>query len=741
MSFPDKQTVLDFLRENPSITSKQDIARGLQVKGRERQTLRQILKDLEADGSLKKTGKRAFARADVPPPTSVIAFEGRNEDGELLARAVGQKGPFGPELIYDGYARGRRGTAPGIGDRGLARLHEEHGVWTARLMKLFERRDDDQPVVGLFERTRRGGEVKPARRKEKKTYLISEADRLGAEDGDLVKVLPIPQKGHGPLRAKVIELLGRQDDPRAPSLLALATHDIPTEFPDEVLKAAQKAKPSDAPREDLRKTPLITIDPADARDHDDAVYAEALKDGWRVIVAIADVAAFVTPGSALDKEAAKRGNSTYFPDRVVPMLPFELSAGECSLKEGEDRLCFAVEMEFDHAGTKRKHRFFRAIMRSAAGLSYEAAQTAIDGSPDEQAALLLEPVLKPLWGAYDALKTAREKRAPLDLDMPERKVHFDEDGKIAGIRTKQRFDAHRLIEEFMIQANVAAAEALEAANAPPLYRVHDSPSDAKIAALADFLKTLDVKWPLGEVAQTRRFNKLLSDFEDTEEADAISEIVLRSQAQAIYSPDNIGHFGLNLSKYAHFTSPIRRYSDLVVHRSLIRGLGLGPDGLTDKEAASLEDTASHLVMTERRSMAAERDASDRYLSLFLADRVGAELEGRITGVTRAGLFVRLAETGADGFVPAAHLSHEYWHFDEAALALIADKSGKRFELGQEVTARLREVTPLEGGLLLEIVSNPRPAKPGQRLPVRRKSNSAKKGGRGKPPPGRKRKRR
>lgn len=378
----------------------------------------------------------------------------------------------------------------------------------------------------------------------------------------------------------------------------------------------------------------------------------------------------------------------------------------------------AVEIKLDKSGAKRSHRFMRAIMRSAGALSYEEAQQAIDGNPSDRAATLLDPVLKPLWAAYAAATKARQSRAPLELDLPERKVEIAADGTVAGIRTKERFDAHKLIEEFMIQANVCAAEELESKKSPLLYRIHDAPSDAKIAALSEFLKTLDVKWPLGEKTQTIRFNRLLADYKDTDQAEAVSEIILRTQSQAIYSAENIGHFGLNLKKYAHFTSPIRRYSDLIVHRALIKSLGFGPDGLDDKQAAQLDETAQHLVQTERRSMAAEREATDRYLAHFLADRVGAEFPGRITGVTSSGLFVRLEETGADGFCPASRISHEYWGYNEAAQALVGDQSGKRYELGQSVIVKLREVTPLEGGLLLEILSDPRPRKPGEKLQPR-----------------------
>ena len=634
-------------------------------------------------------------------------------------------------IRYAGYNGKSRGPAPAVGDRGLAKVNESNGEYHAKLLKLFEKRDEESPMTGRFERTPRGGRVVPASRKDKRSLLISEADRKGAEDGDLVRALPKPGKPAGPAFGVVTDVLGRIDDPRAASLLAIHGHDIPVEFPQDVLNEAKSIKPLDAPREDLTGLDLITIDPADARDHDDAVYAEKLDDGWKVYVAIADVAAYVRPGTALDREAQKRGNSTYFPDRVVPMLPFELSADACSLVENEDRPCMAVEMIFDQSGTKRSHRFIRGTMRSKAKLAYEEAQAAIDGKTGGPGERWLEPVLKPLWGAYEALGKARDKRAPLALDMPEKKVEIGEDGKVAGIIEKERFDAHKLIEEFMIQANVAAAETLEKRGSPLLYRVHDQPTDAKIAALADFLQTLDIKWPVGEKPQTSRFNRLLLDSRDADHSEAVSEIVLRSQAQAIYDPENIGHFGLNLARYAHFTSPIRRYSDLIVHRALISTLRLGDDGLTDHMAASLHDIASHLVDTERRSMAAEREATDRYLALYLQDRVGAEFEGRITGATPAGLFIRMAGTGADGFAPISRLSDEYWVHDESGQALVASGSGKRFEMGQPVKVRLEEVTPLQGGLLLEVLSPPRPKRPGEKPPGLRKGRSGPRGrGRG-----------
>ncbi|MEO0467525.1 MAG: ribonuclease R [Pseudomonadota bacterium] len=722
MSFPDKKTVLAFLEANPHITSRRDIAKGLGVKGEQRAQLRAVLKELEQGGGVERTGKRAYARPEHPPNTNVVEFLRIDEHGDLVGKAKGRDGLFGPDLIFAGQAhrqKGRGGGAarrdPGVGDSALCKITDTPAGWQAKVIKLFDKRED-RPIIGLFTLAKGGGRVESANRRDKYDILIESSDTHGADNGDLVLVQPKPSRGHGPKRGIVKEVIGSAGDPKAASLIALHSHSIPTQFPEAALEQARTGKPAPADREDLTKIPLITIDPADARDHDDAVHAEALDDGWRVIVAIADVSAYVTEGSALDKEAYVRGNSTYFPDRVVPMLPFELSADECSLKAGELRRCLAVELEFDTSGVKRGHRFIRAMMRSAAGLSYSEAQSAIDGHVTERTEGLLDEVLKPLWAAYAVVKQAREERGPLDLDLPERRIEFAEDGTIREIKVKERFDAHKLIEEFMIQANVAAAESLEKARHPLIYRVHDTPSDAKLAALSEFLRTLDIKWTLGERAQTHRFNTLLNDAKGSDTQDVVTEIVLRSQAQAVYSSENLGHFGLNLAKYAHFTSPIRRYADLIVHRALISALGLGPDGLSKDSAVRLEETASHITETERRSMAAERDATDRYLALFLQDQLGGEFEGRITGVTKAGLFVRLAETAADGFIPISSLSDEYWVFDDGAMRLTARGSGSRFELGQIVQVRLKEVAPLKGGLLLEMLSPAKPRPKGEKAP-------------------------
>ena len=486
-------------------------------------------------------------------------------------------------------------------------------------------------------------------------------------------------------------------------------HGIPDHFPDAVIAEADSAKPAGlSGREDLRDLPLITIDPADARDHDDAVFAHPDDDpknegGHVVWVAIADVAHYVTPGSALDAEARKRGNSTYFPDRVVPMLPDRLSGDLCSLHEGVPRACIAVRMVLNAAGEKISHRFVRGLMQSAASLNYAEVQAAADGNASDKTQPLLAPVIQPLFAAYAATKKARAARQPLDLDLPERKIILTDDGKVASVTFAERFDAHRLIEEFMILANVAAAEELSRLRRPLLYRVHEEPSPEKLDALRDVAQASGFTLAKGQVLKTQHLNNLLDAAIGTEFSELINLSTLRSMTQAYYFPENFGHFGLALRSYAHFTSPIRRYADLIVHRALISGYGWGTDGLSAEDTEQLEATAQHISDTERRSMAAERDTTDRYLAAYLSERVGNEFTGRISGIARFGVFVKLDETGADGLVPMRELGNEYFHHDREANTLMGADSGLEIRLGQVATVRLAEAVPVTGGLLLELV--------------------------------------
>ncbi len=503
--------------------------------------------------------------------------------------------------------------------------------------------------------------------------------------------------------------LGDPTGPRAVSLIAIHQHGIPDDFPDAAIAEADAMSPADAKgREDMRDMALITIDPVDARDRDDACLAHEDDDpknpGGHVIwVAIADVAHYVTPGSALDAEAWQRGNSTYFPDRVVPMLPDRLSGDLCSLHEGVPRACVAVRMQIDAGGHKIGHRFVRGLMRSIASLHYEEVQAAVDGQPNDKTAPLVEDVLGPLYAAYQALRKARGERQPLDLDLPERQIILDEEGQVRSVAFKDRLDAHRLIEEFMVLANVAAAETLIAKRTPLLFRVHEEPAPEKLDALRETATAAGLVLAKGQVLKTGHLNRLLAAAEGTEFDELINMATLRSMTQAYYGPDNLGHFGLALKAYAHFTSPIRRYSDLIVHRALIKAHGWGNDGLSPDEIERLDSTGQHISETERRSMVAERDTTDRYLAAYLSERVGTEMTGRISGVQRFGTFVKLDETGADGLIPIRSIGREFFHFDADSQTLMGADTGLTIGLGQKVTVRLTEAVPVTGGLMLELL--------------------------------------
>ncbi len=644
------------------------------------------------------------------PEIGVIEIAAIDIDGDLRGRPLIGNRPYKEDVII---VPEPGAPALGLGERALVRFARgAEGGWEARIIRALDTAPDR--VVGIYRLTRDGGRIEPTDRKQRREFQVARADSKDARDGEIVLAVPKPGSGFGLPEARVIERVGDSSNPRAFSLIAIHSHDIPTEFPLEAVSLAEAAQPvALGARDDLRAIPLVTIDGADARDFDDAVWAERdpeNEDGWHAIVAIADVAWYVRPSDALDREAESRGNSVYFPDRVVPMLPEALSNELCSLKPGVDRACMAVHLWFDDKGRLQRHRFVRGLMRSAARLTYEEVQQAVDANPSDQAAPLLEPVLRPLYGAFTALDRARRHRGALDLDLPERRILLDENGKVAGIEPRARLDSHRLIEEFMITANVAAAETLERLQRPCLYRIHDAPDPVKIAALSEFLAEIGlpgVKLAKGQVMRPRHFNDILRKIADTPYAALVPQLVLRSQAQAVYSPTNIGHFGLALRHYAHFTSPIRRYADLVVHRALIAALDLG-DADARAPGKDLVSVGEHVSMTERRAAAAERNASDRYIAAYLADRVGAEFAARINGVTRAGLFVTLRETGADGLIPMRALPSDYYEHDEARHCLTGRRFGRRFSLGEAVTVQLAEANTVTGSLRFNLVADDLP---------------------------------
>ncbi|MEZ5875003.1 MAG: ribonuclease R [Hyphomicrobiales bacterium] len=713
---PSKQDILDFIQSSTAQAGKREIARAFGVKGGDRIALKQLLREMADDGLIAGS-RRKLSRPGTLPSVTVLEIVGRDQDGEFVARPATWDEEHGkPPRILMAESKRDAGPAAGIGDRVLARITalgvDADYPYQARTIKRLPR--TAKHLLGIFRALKDGrGVIDPVDKKQLKEWTVDRGSTGDAESGELVRFEIARSARYGVPAARVTERLGNPTAQQAISLIAIHAHGIPDVFPQAVLDEADAAKEAElGRREDLRKIPLVTIDPSDARDHDDAVWAEPdpnpkNRGGWVVIVAIADVAHYVTPGSALDKEARKRGNSVYFPDRVVPMLPERISNDLCSLKEDVPRPCLAVRMIFDKDGRKLSHRFFRGLMRSAASLSYEQAQAAIDGRTDDTTGPLLDTVLRPLWGAYASLVIARTERAPLDLDLPERKILLDDKGQVRAVATPPRLDAHRLIEEFMIAANVAAAETLEAKRSPLIYRVHDAPSKEKLTSLGEFLATIGMKLPKAGALKPAQFNRILADTRATPTAELVGEVVLRSQAQAEYNPHNFGHFGLNLRRYAHFTSPIRRYADLIVHRALIRALDLGAGGLTDAEIDALEEIANAISDTERRAMAAERETNDRLIAAYLADRIGATFSARVSGLVRSGLFVRLVETGADGFVPASAIGNEYFYHDEVRQALVGEETGLAYQLGDPVEVRLVEAIPTAGALRFDMLSEGR----------------------------------
>lgn len=718
-NFPSTETIVAFIRAHPGKVGTRDIAREFGLKNADRAVLKQLLRDLASEGIIKKRGKE-IGEPEALPPTLLADISRRDEDGELLAiPAEWDEVESGepPKIRIHMPRRAQPGTVAGVGDRALLRIErleerDRHGVvYRGRILKIIDQAKTR--VLGIFRKAQdSGGRLIPVDKKQAGRELsIAKADTLGAEDGDLVSVDLVRSGGFGLPAGKVRERLGSIKSEKAISLIAIHAHDIPQAFSKAALQEAEDARPAMLRgREDWRDVPLVTIDPPDAKDHDDAVHAESdsnpnNKGGFIVNVAIADVSFYVRPGSALDHDALVRGNSVYFPDRVVPMLPERISNNLCSLVPGEPRGALAVRMVIGKDGRKRSHSFHRVLMRSAAKLHYMQAQAAIDGRPDDITGPLIEPILKPLYDAYALVKRARDERNPLDLDLPERKILLKADGTVDRVIVPERLDAHRLIEEFMILANVAAAEMLEQKSLPLIYRVHDEPTFEKVHALQEFLKTLDLPFAKAGALRPAVFNRVLAQVKGHDAESLVNEVVLRSQAQAEYSAENYGHFGLNLRRYAHFTSPIRRYADLVVHRALIRALGLGEGAMVDTETVeNLGEVAAQISVTERRAMKAERETADRLIAHFLADRIGATFQGRISGVTRAGLFVKLTDTGADGLIPIRSLGGEYFNYDETRHALIGSRSGAMHRLGDVVDVRLVEAAPIAGALRFELLS-------------------------------------
>jgi ribonuclease R len=734
---PTREEILAFLADAPGRVGKREIGKAFNIKGSARIGLKRLLREMVEAGDIEGPKKKLRRPGDLPSVT-VVLVDGIDADGELTASPLEWDESWGaaPAITLQpvtGRRKDQRQVA-GVGDRALVRLSAdaETGGFSAKVIKVLQKKP--RTALGIFRKSPSGGRIVPIDRKSKELDVAA-GQAGGADDGELVSIEVTRSGRFGVPVARIVERIGDVSSEKAISLIALEEHGIPYRFPDEVIAETDAARHVEmGNREDWRDLPLMTIDPADARDHDDAVHAMPDPDnegGVIVTVAIADVTAYITEGSAADREAGIRGNSVYFPGRVVPMLPERISNDLCSLRETEDRPALAVRMTFDKSGRKTAHRFHRIMMRSALKLSYEAAQEAADGQPGKKA----EPfatIIGDLWDAYAVLSRGRAAREPLEIEIPERRVQLKPDGSVDRIFVPPRLDAHKLIEEFMIQANVCAAETLEKRRAPTVYRIHDEPSMEKLEALRDFLGSLDMSFPKSGALRPSHFNNVLRRVHGTPNAVLVNEVILRSQSQAEYSTQNIGHFGLNLRRYAHFTSPIRRYADLLIHRALVGTLRLGKGGSVAEDVTRLERISAEISVAERRAMKAERDTRDRLIALWLADRIGARFAGHIRGVTRAGLFVELDETGADGFVPISTLGTDFFEFEESHHRLVGRASGETFQLGMPVEVKLLEALPFAGSLRFEMETEGTISKrerPGRKTASRRKAAKARSAGR------------
>ena len=734
---PSRQQILAFIQESKVPAGKREIAREFGLRGNEKIALKSLLKDMTDEGLVDLAPGRAFHKMGGVPKVTVlkiVEIDG-NQPVAVPEHWEAEGIPLPKIRVIE---QGKRG-ALGIGDRILARTEEHGSGWVAYVTKKLARASEQ--IMGVVEAGENGRFwLKSIDKKARFDTQISEIGE--AKPGDLVLA---EMTGNATRKsAKVTEVLGDPFAPKSFSLIAIHKYGIPFEMPETVEREAERVHelPVTADhREDLRHLPIIAIDPRDARDFDDAIWAtpDEATGGFDAIVAIADVSYYVRPGSSLDHEAAKRGNSVYFPDLVVPMLPHALSSDKCSLRAGEDRAVIACHLAISKAGQVTSWRFTRAIARISANIPYPDAQAAIDGKVENP---LLETALKPLWACWRLLAKARHKRAPLELNLPERRISLDDAGRVTGVAVREQLEAHRLVEDFMIAANVAAAKALEAKKSSLIYRAHESPSREKLVALKDYLSTFGIEFALGQVVKPSTFNAILAQVTDDEIRPQIMEAVLRSQTQAYYSPRNVGHFGLSLGSYGHFTSPIRRYADLIVHRALVSAYGLEmpapkitdvepTSGLTEKAIIKLEATSEAISRTERRAMEAERETTDRYVAAYLSAQVGDIIEARITGVQKFGFFATVEGIGGDGLVPVSTLGRDYFLYDEASQTLIGEKSRQEYRPGMRLQLRLAEANPISGALRFELPESGSPS-PSERRTHKGKPAKFSPGKRGRP---------
>ena len=694
--------IIATLGDSASPLGIRELAVALGISPEDRPLLKSKIREMYETGQIFMDDKRRVRLASHMPEVCMAEVLDYDDDGygtlKILSQDIDESLLERAEISL--VPERKRGRIPQIGARILARMIQ-YGPdqFEARVLRILPDRQDR--FFGRIVRFRGGFGIESSQKGARRIIEVARGGKIAARLDTLVEAEMIDAKGKIAKSATIIQDFGLSDSAEAFIQLAIAEFDLPHHFQEESVKLAEAASlPPLSNRTDLRELPLVTIDGADAKDYDDAVYAEPCGDGWRIIVAIADVSAYVPAGSPLDDEAAKRGNSVYLPGTVIPMLPEALSNGMCSLVPNEDRASMAVEIILDKSGHKTSHNFMRALIKSHARLTYDKVQSVFEGLNDETDIGAPAGSIHHLFGAWHLLNEAREVRGTLNLNVPEKRVSLNEAGQPVAIEARSQKQAHRLIEEFMILANICAAEELEKHKEPCVYRTHDRPDMEKIDGLRELADALEIPFAKGQTISPHSFNKLLAHVKDTPEEQMVNDAVLRCQSRAVYDCENKGHYGLSLTKYAHFTSPIRRYADLLIHRALIASCALGPERQAIQDTETLSQICAQISQTEQIAAKAERRTTDRLIACLYEPQIGRQLEVVITGLTNFGIFAAFDDRTAEGFMPFRSLPEDFYELDQGNSRLVGRRYGTVFALGSVLLAQIETVETASGGILL-----------------------------------------